>query len=318
MPERTLIIGSRGSDLALEQARRVMARLPGPSELKIIRTSGDRFTERPLGESEGVGFFTKEIEQALQSKDIDLAVHSLKDLPTGLAPGLCLGAVLERDLVPDILLVRQEALDPARELPLKEKANVGASSRRRQAIMQTLRPDLVAQPIRGNVPTRIEKVKRGDYDAILLSRAGVSRLKLNPAPLLAFELNPRRWVCAPGQATIAVELRAEDFEGRARLSGLDHETTAICVKAERDLLVAYGGGCHAPFGSWAQREGELYQVYVAAPGADVRFRIRRFVGARLGDVQATADQWIRAGCPAFEPDPGADEDWIARPARPWH
>jgi len=318
MPERTLIVGSRGSDLALEQARRVMGRLAGPRELQIIRTSGDRFAERPLGETEGVGFFTKEIEQALQSREIDLAVHSLKDLPTALAPGLCLGAVLERDEVPDVLLVRPDALDPTRDFPLKDKGSVGASSRRRQAILRTLRPDLVAQPIRGNVPTRIEKVKRGDHDAILLSRAGVSRLKLDPAPLVAFELNPRRWICAPGQATIAVELRCDDAEARLRLGALDCETTSICVKAERDLLVTYGGGCHAPFGSWAHRDAERFQIHVAAPGADACFRVRRFAAERLGEAQAEADAWIRAGCPAFEPQAGDDEDWIARPARRWH
>jgi hydroxymethylbilane synthase len=315
MPGRTLNVGTRGSKLALEQARRVRERLPGRSELCIVKTSGDRFQEKPLHEQDGVGFFTKEIEQQLIAGNIDLAVHSLKDLPVRLAPGLMLAAVLERDEASDMLLVRPDWVDDASRLCLRPGARVGASSLRRQALLKALNSRALPAPIRGNVPTRVDKLRLGDHDAIVLARAGLSRLGLDTAPLAAFDLNPHRWICAPGQGAIAVEAREDDDEVLERLKVLDHALTRQCVQAERELLLVFGGGCHAPFGAYASLEDGVFCAFVAAPGRDGVFRMEGFQAGRLDDARALAERWIRAGCPLAAS--GEEEEWLVRPARPW-
>jgi len=346
MAQEILIIGTRGSRLALAQANRVRGQLAGPSEIQVIRTSGDRFKETPLHEQEGVGFFTKEIESSLLEGKIDLAVHSLKDLPTLLAAGLTLAAVLKRDDPGDLLLLKPEALDESRAFPLKAGAGVGGSSLRRQALLQSLRDDLVPVPLRGNVPTRIEKTLRGDCDAIVIARAGMARLGLDVAPLLAYDLNPRLWICAPGQGAIAVEACERTGEVHGRLGALDHARTRSCVLAERALLISFGGGCHAPFGAWATAVEDGYQLFVGAPGTDGVFRVGGFMGAELSLVQQEAEAWIKAGRPETarqeavgEARPGSSDEivnhvtsvldakpisayleegeWICRPARPW-
>ncbi len=315
MRGRPLKIGTRGSRLALRQAERVRAGLGGPSEIRVVRTSGDRFADQPLGEKNPVGFFTKEIEQELLAGRIDLAVHSLKDLPVALAPGLALGALLERDDPADVLLVRPDALNTDESVPLRTGAAVGASSMRRQALLRARRPDLVPSPIRGNVPTRVAKCSRGDYDAVILSRAGLQRLALDVSPLMAFELNPSRWPGAPGQAVIAVEIRYGDDEVLERLAGMDHEPTRQRVQAERSLHVVFGGGCHAPFGAYAQIDEHGCQLVVAAPGADA-FRVERFEAESLDAARQAAEEWIRTGCPAGGTD-REEREWLCRPARPW-
>ena len=186
---------------------------------------------------------------------------------------------------------------------------------RRQALLKAFRPDLVPSPIRGNIPTRIEKASRGECDSIIISRAGLSRLGLDVKPLVAFDLNPCVWVVAPGQGVIAVEAREGDAEVEDRLAGLDDQSTRECVQAERSLLVTYGGGCHAPFGSFAQLEGSAFQLFVAAPGADGAFGIKKFGSANLEDARTAADEWIRSGCP--DGSVGLSGEWLCRPARPW-
>lgn len=326
MPRRALTIGTRGSKLALAQARRVQAAMAGPAELFVVKTSGDRFQDKPLHAQGGIGLFTKEIEQALLDGRIDLAVHSLKDLPTTLAPGLELGAVLARDEAGDMLLAHPDAEDPSRPLRLRAEARVGASSLRRQALLGTLGPCLTPGPIRGNVPTRVDKVRRGEHDAIVLARAGLERLALDVAPLLAFDLDPDRWICAPGQGAIAVEIRTGDQEVIARVASLDDPETRVCTGAERSLLLAYGGGCHAPFGAHARLlSGDRARVGVAAPGADGEFRVRAFDAPGLDGAHDEAAAWIRAGCPAAgQPGPDStisghrhEQVSIVRPARPW-
>ncbi len=310
MSEKGLIIGTRGSALAMEQARRVQAGILGVSEIRIVHTSGDRLKEQPLGEKNPVGFFTKEIEDELLAGHIDLAVHSLKDLPIEITPNLLLGAVLARDFPSDVLLIRPESFDPASEIPLKREATVGASSRRRQALLQHYRPDLGIKPIRGNVTTRIDKVRNGDYDATLLSQAGLERLHLDTSPLAVYELNPQAWPTAPGQAVIAVEIRSEDDNARAHLSSLEDISTRERIQVERSLLAAFGGGCHAPFGAFCTT-GETVTLAVCAPGSKGGFHIERFTASRLEDVREAAAEWIRAGCPK----PNAKEtEWLCRPA----
>jgi hydroxymethylbilane synthase len=305
-----MIVGTRGSRLALEQTRRVIERLSGPSEVRVIKTSGDRFQDQKLGEQADVGFFTKEIEQELLSKQIDLAVHSLKDLPTAVPPGLVLGALLERDAAGDVLLVRPEAVDEQQAIPLKTGAMVGASSMRRQALLGAVREDLEPVPIRGNVPTRVDKCRRGDCDAVVLARAGLVRLGLEVSPLVAFDLNPRVWICSPGQGVIAVEAREDDEESRARLGDMDHAPTRACVDIERRLHVVFGGGCHAPFGAFVAEENS--RIVVAAPSQEGRMGIKEF------QVRSEAEEWIGSGCPVpAQPANLGRQEWICRPAQSW-
>jgi hydroxymethylbilane synthase len=314
MAGRVLIVGTRGSALAVEQARRVMAGVEGASEIRIVRTSGDRCAEIPLGEQNPVGFFTKEIEDELLSGRIDLAVHSLKDLPTQLTLGLAMAAMLTRDDPADILLLRPEALASGDALPLKQGAAVGASSRRRSAMLQRFRPDCTTLPIRGNVPTRVDKVRQGDFDATLLSRAGLARLGLRVDPLLSFELNPRSWPGAPGQAIIAVEARADDAEALGRVSSLHDPATAVRANAERRLLAVFGGGCHSPFGAYSEVGPATALMVVAAPGREGGFQIERFEGADLESAGAEAEAWIRSGS---APRKKGQEEWLCRAARSW-
>jgi porphobilinogen deaminase len=170
----------------------------------------------------------------------------------------------------------QTSGDRFAEQPLGEK-NPAGSSRRREALLGLLRPDLSVRPIRGNVPTRVDKVRSGSYDAVVLSRAGLERLGLRADPLHAYELNPLRWPGAPGQAIIAVEARANDTEALRRASGLNDPSTAARAAAERSLLAIYGGGCHAPFGAYCKAGPASGMMVVAAPGSG-GFEIERFTG----------------------------------------
>ncbi|MBI4862882.1 MAG: hypothetical protein HY815_21865 [Candidatus Riflebacteria bacterium] len=172
--------------------------------------------------------------------------------------------------------------------------------------------------MRGNVPTRIEKAARGDCDAIVLARAGLARLALEAAPLVAFDLNPSLWVCAPGQGAMAVEARQDDHRVLPHLAGLDDPATRACVSLERELLVSFGGGCHAPFGAWAVRTDQLCRVTVGAPGKGGRFSVRTFEATDLDSIRSQARAWIADGCQAREPaDDHGGEAWISRPALPW-
>ena len=314
MAGRVLTIGTRGSALALEQARRVRVRLAGVNDLRVVHTGGDRFSESPLGDQNPAGFFTREIEDELLRGRIDLAVHSLKDLPVRLAPGLAFGATLPRDDPADLLLVRPEAHEPGDRLPLKKGAIIGVSSQRRSALLRLFRPDVSIMPIRGNVPTRVDKVRGGDFDAILLSRAGLERLTLEVYPLIAYQLNPRRWPGAPGQGVIAVEVREDDSEVTRQVSAMNDPATALGVHAERSLLAAFGGGCHSPFGAYSEvgREGNL--VVVAAPGSGGGFLVEHFIGANLEDARGAAEAWVRS---SRAPLGTKEEEWLCRPAPPW-
>ncbi len=225
-----------------------------------------------------------------------------------------MAAMLTRDDPADILLLRPEAVASGNGLPLKQGALVGASSRRRSATLRHVRPDCATLPIRGNVPTRVDKVRRGELDAALLSRAGLERLGLRVGPLLSFELNPRSWPGAPGQAVIAVEARRDDAEALRRASRLHDPTTAMRADAERLLLAVFGGGCHAPFGAYSEVGPAGALIVVAAPGREGGFLIERFEAADLASVVAEAEAWVRSG-----PTPREKrwEEWLCRAARPW-
>lgn len=250
---RQYTVGTRGSALALWQTRHVTSLLAPRSVTiheRIITTKGDTSQAEKLAGKLEKGFFTEELEAALRAKEIDWAVHSLKDLPTRNPEGLVLGAVLERAPASDLLLVRPEMVDEAALLPLKAGARVGSSSLRRESMIKHFNPRAVAVPLRGNVPTRVQKLKDGLFDAVLLAEAGVSRLQLSLEGLAVFRLNPTRWPCAPGQGAVAVQCRGDDVEVLELLRGIHHPATARAVGEERDFLRILEGGCTTPFGCY--------------------------------------------------------------------
>lgn len=267
---RRFILGTRGSDLALWQAKHIQALLREGSglatEIRILHTVGDRSGERSLASLPGSGFFTREIEAALLREEIDLAVHSHKDLPTEVPPGLAIVAIPARGPAEECLLVRPEAwCEPTTEaslLPLRSGAVVGTGSARRAAQMVDLRGDLRIRDLRGNVPTRIGKLAAGEYDAIVLAKAGLERLGLDPEPLRIREFSCDEFVPAPAQGALAVQMRegaaalAEDSKLARAVAGLHHAPTARRVAAERALLAALEGGCNLPLGAHATLSGE--------------------------------------------------------------
>ncbi|HKA57221.1 MAG TPA: hydroxymethylbilane synthase [Gemmatimonadales bacterium] len=239
-------IGTRGSQLARWQAEWLRARLAErgvTTELVVIKTRGDAEVDRPLHELEGKGFFTKEIEDALLDRRIDVAVHSLKDLPTGLPPGLSLGAIPVRH-DPREALVNGTSIGS-----LPAGTRVGTSSLRRIAQIRFLRPELEVVPLRGNVPTRVRKVEsREGLDAALLALAGLERLDLGGK---ASPIDPLEVMPAPGQGALGIEVRSDDRVTRDALQPLHDAASAAAVAAERMLLAALGGGCQAPVAAWA-------------------------------------------------------------------
>jgi len=250
-----VIIGSRASALARWQTGWVVSRLyEAWADLKIhveyFSTAGDRVAGRPLPEFGGKGVFTDDLAQALLEKKIDIAVHSLKDLPVDESPGLAVGAIGERADAHDVLV----AAAPCTLQSLPERARVGTSSLRRAAQLLATRPDLTILPIRGNVDTRIRKALNGDYDAIVLAAAGLERLGLTEhiVEILSFE----RMLPAPGQGALALQCRADEAFCLDNLYPLDHLPTRRAVTAERAFLQALGGGCSAPIGAYAEADGE--------------------------------------------------------------
>jgi hydroxymethylbilane synthase len=236
-----LVIASRGSQLALWQARWVAAQLTAaghPCRIEIVKTTGDKITDVPLAKVGTKGLFTKEIEEALLDGRADLAVHSLKDLPTELPEGLVLAAVPEREDPRDAVVGRKLA-----DLP--RGAKVGTSSLRRAAQLRQLRPDLQVESVRGNLDTRLRKLDEGQYDAILLAAAGLKRLGWGDR--IAEILPPEQMCPAVGQGALAIETRA----GFEKVAMLDHADTHTAVVAERGVLAALGGGCQVPIGAYA-------------------------------------------------------------------
>ena len=256
-----LTIGSRGSQLALWQARWIQARLESMGEqcrLEIIHTTGDKITDVALSKVGAKGLFTKEIEEALLAGAIDLAVHSLKDMPTELPAGLTLAAIPEREDPRDALVGRKLS-------QLAAGARVGTSSLRRAAQLRALRPDLEMESIRGNLDTRLRKLDEGRYDAIVLASAGLRRLGWDNR--IAELLDPGVICPAVGQGALAVETRADGGAAFRIAKGLEHPETRIAVTAERALLASLGGGCQVPIGAYAtvQAGTVLIRAIVVSP-----------------------------------------------------
>ena len=297
-PARLLRIGSRGSPLALVQARQVQTALakacgivPEQIEISIIRTSGDKIQDRPLADAGGKGLFTKEIEEALLSGAIDFAVHSSKDIPAVLPAGLTLAAFLPREDPRDALV--SSKAKTLGELP--RNALVGTSSPRRQALLMRARPDLRIAPLRGNVETRLRKIEASEMDAAVLAVAGLKRLGLFSAMATALEVE--EFLPAAGQGAIAIETRAADESARAHAAAVDDTDTHTALAAERAFLAALGGSCRTPIAGHARLDGDAVRfrgLIAKTDGSDaieVSRQGRRTDAAALG---ADAGHEIRA------------------------
>lgn len=255
-------IGTRGSKLALWQANYFSTLLTDKgldTEIKIIKTQGDLVSNLGFDKLEGKGFFTKEIEEALLNNDIDVAVHSLKDLPTQSPDGLVIAGLSTRANPSDALIIKKSSFANTELFKLPENAVVGTSSQRRKALVRHYRPDITLVDIRGNVPTRIVKLRKDEnLDAIILARAGLDRTGVDLADFEVLTLNPREFVPAPGQGIIAFQTRAENIELRKKLASLTDKGLIESSNVERKILKLMGGGCHMPLGAYCTRDQNGY------------------------------------------------------------
>ena len=302
MSARTLRIGTRGSALALWQAREVATRIaaqPGapPVELVQIRTSGDAQREIPLWQTRGRAFFTREIDQALLEQMVDIAVHSLKDLPTQLEAGVALAALLPRADARDALVSRSGAALAA----LPAGARIGTSSLRRRAFLARLRPDAVLLELRGNVPTRIERLRRGDYDAIVLAAAGLMRLGL--AQHVSEYLSAESFPPAVAQGVIGVCARSSDADALRWLAALDDREARLAASAERSLLEHLQGGCQVPLGALATVQGDALTLTACVCSLDGTRHLAAQARATAGEADAlgkrVAEQLLARGAAAL-------------------
>jgi len=267
---KKLIIGTRGSKLALWQAYHTQAKLKAidiESELKIIKTKGDKIQHLGFDKMEGKGFFTKEIESELLDGRIDIAVHSMKDMPTTQPEGLCLAGVSERADCADCLVVSKESADSNQLLQIPKNGIVGTSSARRKAQIKNVRPDITLKDIRGNVPTRLRKLEEGPFDAILLAQAGLDRLEINLSGYMAIRLNPKEFIPAPAQGVLTWQCRAGDIETRKIVRKIHQSPVVKCTNVERKVLKLLDGGCHMPLGVYCERDSmHNYHVWAAFGG----------------------------------------------------
>ncbi|HON78057.1 MAG TPA: hydroxymethylbilane synthase [Spirochaetota bacterium] len=253
--KRIIRIGTRGSELALWQAHYVRDILgKDNTEVIIIKTQGDKIQNVSFDKMEGKGFFTKEIEDSLIGGDIDLAVHSLKDLPTEMVPELMIAAIPERENPSDILLIKKESFQRDRYIPLSDNAVIGTSSLRRAAQMLHENKSFVIEPIRGNVNTRLRKLREGHFDAIILAYAGLKRINIDISDLVAHVLPYSFFLPAPAQGALALQVRKDDTELQEMLRPLTDPATASAIESERAFLQHFGGGCHIPIGAYAYIE----------------------------------------------------------------
>ena len=286
-------IGTRGSPLALAQAHMVQAMLAAAHgvpkeavEICIIKTTGDAIQDRPLAEVGGKGLFTKEIEQALLDNEIDLAVHSSKDMVTVLPPGLVLAACLEREDARDVFV--SSKAKSITELPIG--ATMGSASLRRQAQVKLLRPDINIVPLRGNVGTRLQKISEGVADATILALAGLKRLGL--AEHATAILDPKDFLPAVGQGAIGIEIRENDAKTRACVDAINHDATLTAVTAERAFLAVLDGSCKTPIAGHATLDGDVlsFRGLIAKPDGSAFFE-----ASRKGSAKDPAKLGIEAG-----------------------
>ncbi len=298
----TLRIGTRGSPLALVQARTVRARLAMASgvleeaiELVVIRTTGDAIQDRPLADAGGKGLFTKEIEEALLDGRIDLAVHSAKDVPTFLPAGLMLAACLEREDPRDVFISHKAS--SFADLP--QGATLGTTSPRRQAIAKHIRPDLRIVPLRGNVETRLRKLESGEMDATILALAGLKRLGLETHATRIMPVH--EFLPASGQGAIAIEIREADTHARELLARIDHADTSTALACERAFLGVLDGSCKTPIGGYAEISGDTIHLRGLLAHLDGDPSIAHELRGPRGDavkIGIEAGQFIRRNAPA--------------------
>ena len=249
-------IATRGSKLALWQAnytKDLLEKEGAEVELVVIKTRGDRIQDIGFAKMEGKGFFTKEIEDALLRGEADLAVHSMKDMPTAAPPGLVITAVSYRENPADWLIIRKECVAD-KLLKVKENGVVGTSSARRKAQMLDFRPDVELQDIRGNVPTRLQKLRDGNFDAILLAAAGIERLQIDLSEFEVVRLHPKEMVPAPAQGVLAWQTCSDHKTLRRLMKKLHNADTAAATNVERKVLQLFQGGCQLPLGVHCERD----------------------------------------------------------------
>lgn len=292
---RKIVIGSRGSDLALWQAHHVEAELQELGheiEIKIIKTQGDRIQHLSFDKLEGKGFFTKELEEKLLSGEIDLAVHSHKDLPTEHPEGLIIAAVSEREDPADILLIRKDKVDGSQKFELIANPIVGTSSARRKSQLLHHRSDIVIKELRGNVPTRINKLREGQYDAIMLAAAGVERLELDLSEFHVVRLDPMDFIPAPAQGVLGLQIREADADLKVILSNLNDDSVARRIGVERRILNLFEGGCQMPLGAYCQLVGANLKVKACVADAwNAPVRIEEKSGS---EVESLAQETVAA------------------------
>jgi len=275
---RAIRVGSRGSELALVQTRSTMQALESDTELVIIETHGDRITDRPLSQVGGAGLFIKEIESALLDDRIDIAVHSMKDVPSVIADGLSLAATLERLDARDVLVSR--GADSVWTLP--QGARLATGSLRRRSQLLVARPDLGVEDLRGNVPTRLDKFDASTWDAIVLAAAGLTRLGLENRIRAALPIEDM--IPAVGQGALAIETRADDREVIEVVERLNHVASQRAVACERAFLGRLEGGCQVPIGAYAEPDGDRLRIRGYVGSVDGTRHLRR---EALGDEPAT-------------------------------
>lgn len=304
MAESTLRIGTRGSRLATAQADMVARSLRARGtacEIVLVKTTGDRIQDRPLAEVGGKGLFTKELEEALLAGTIDLAVHSMKDVPVALPPSLALAAILEREHPADVFI---SPIAPSLKA-LPPGARVGTSSVRRAAQLRRARRDLVPVLLRGNVDTRLRKLEEGSMDAIILALAGLRRLGLADRATEIFSTD--EWLPSLAQGAVGIEIRDDDAGTRAAVRPLDHPSTAIALACERAFQAALDGSCKTPIAGLAVYDGGRlsFRGEVLAPdGGD-------FVATEFEHIICGNDDAVRVGREAgFALKPRA-ADWLA-------
>jgi len=302
---QNLIIGTRGSDLALWQANFVKEKLATigiDSEIKTIKTQGDNVQDLSFDKMEGKGFFTKEIEDALLRKEIDLAVHSHKDLETILPDGLKIAAVSERENPSDLLIIRREAVDVSLMLSLKARATVGTSSARRKSQLLAFRSDLQLKDLRGNVPTRVKKLKDGEYDAILVAAAGVKRLGLDLSEFHAEKLDPREFITAPAQGVLALQIREVDDELTEFPQQINDSNSSQTSKVERKVLNLFEGGCQLPLGVYCEKKDGMFHIWASAAPSWEQFPKRIYLKSETteGLAKKAAEKLKdKSGAPVF-------------------
>jgi hydroxymethylbilane synthase len=279
-----VIIGSRGSDLALWQAYFVkseLERLGCSVELNIIKTQGDKIQNLSFDKLEGKGFFTKEIEDALLNKSVDLAVHSHKDLETNPPAGLKISCVSKRANPADILLINKNAIDENEKWSLKQSAIVGTSSARRKSQMLNYRSDATINDLRGNVPTRIDKLRQGNYDAILLAKAGVDRLEIDLSEFKEVVMDPTEFVPAPAQGVLGLQIREDDQELHEILQKMNFPDVQQRIGLERKVLNLLEGGCQLPLGVYCNEDNNLYVSFAEnaeGPCLSLNYKVEQFEG----------------------------------------